>query len=134
MNPDESQIREVHLTWINAVNEGDLGRLLTLITDDVVFLNPGKDPLDRDGFCANFTPGPQRKALIHCVSDLEEVVVSGDVAYTRSRDSLSVTPHGGAETAKFAGYRISVYRKQPDGRWLMARDAHTLSRIERANG
>jgi ketosteroid isomerase-like protein len=39
---------------------------------------------------------------------------------------LSVTPRAGGETVQLAGYRLTVYRKQPDGRWLLARDAHTV--------
>jgi uncharacterized protein (TIGR02246 family) len=49
MSPEEREIREVHSAWIEAVNAGDLGRLLTLMTDDVVFLNPGQAPFGRDG-------------------------------------------------------------------------------------
>jgi len=41
MGSDERAIREVHTTWIDAVNAGDLVGLLTLMADDVVFLNPG---------------------------------------------------------------------------------------------
>jgi uncharacterized protein (TIGR02246 family) len=128
MGPDEREIREIHSTWIDAVNAGDLDRLLTLMTDDVVFLNPGQAPFGRDEFSANFSGGHQR-VRIDCSSELEEVVVAGDVAYTRSRDALSVTPRAGGETTQLAGHRITVYRKQPDGRWLLARDAHTLSPV-----
>jgi uncharacterized protein (TIGR02246 family) len=46
MSPDERQIREVHSIWIDAVNTGDLARLLTVMADDVVFLNPGQAPFD----------------------------------------------------------------------------------------
>ena len=129
MGPDEREVREVHSTWIDAVNAGDLDRLLTLMADDVVFLNPGQSPLGRDGFSANFRVAHQQ-VRIRCSSELEEVVVIGEVAHTRSRDALSVTPHAGGETTRLAGHRITVYRKQPDGRWLLARDAHTLSRVE----
>ncbi|MBI1820361.1 MAG: SgcJ/EcaC family oxidoreductase [Nitrospirae bacterium] len=129
MGPDEREIREVHSTWINAVNAGDLVRLLTLMADDVVFLNPGQAPFGRDGFSANFSAAHQQ-ARIRCSSELEEVVVIGEVAYTRSRDALSVTPRAGGEATQLAGHRITVYRKQPDGRWLLSRDAHTLSPVE----
>ena len=130
MDPDEREIREVHSTWIDAVNAADLARLLTLMTDDVVFLNPGEAPLRRDGFPGKFT-GAHRQLRIHCTSELEEVVVVGEVAYTRSRDAVSVTPRDVGETAQLAGYRMTVYRKQPDGRWLLARDAHTLALVEK---
>jgi uncharacterized protein (TIGR02246 family) len=128
MGPDEREIREIHSTWIDAVNAGDLARLLTLMTDDVVFLNPGQAPFGRDGFSANFSAAHEQ-IWIRCSSELEEVVVVGEVAYTRSQDALSVTPRTGGEATQLAGHRITVYRKQPDGRWLLARDAHTLSRI-----
>jgi len=129
MGPDEREIREVHSAWISAVNAGDLVRLLTLMADDVVFLNPGQAPFGRDVFSANFS-GAHKQVRIRCSSELEEVVVVGEVAYTRSRDALSVTSRPGGEATQFAGYRITVYRKQSDGRWLLARDAHTLSPVE----
>ncbi len=126
MGPDERAIRAVHATWIDAVNAGDLAGLLRLMADDVVFLNPGQAPVGRDGFPPGFSAAHQQ-ARIKCLSELEDVVVVGEVAYTLSRDSLSVTPRAGGEAMQLAGHRITVYRKQPDGRWLLARDAHTLS-------
>ena len=128
MEPDERAIREVHSTWIAAVNAGDLVRLLSLMADDVVFLNPGQAPLGRDGFSPGFSAAHQQ-ARINCISELDEVVVVGELAYTRAQDSLSVTPRAGGEAMQLAGHRLTVYRKQPDGRWLLARDAHTLSPV-----
>jgi ketosteroid isomerase-like protein len=46
LGPDEREIHEMHSSWIDAVNAGDLVRLLTLMVDDVVFLNPGQAPVD----------------------------------------------------------------------------------------
>jgi uncharacterized protein (TIGR02246 family) len=130
MEPAERAIREVDSAWIAAANSGDLACLLALMADDVVFLNPGQPPIGRDGFPAVFLAAHKR-ALISCVSKLEEVVVVSDVAYTRSRDSLTVTPRDGGQAAYLAGDRMTVYRKQPDGRWLLARDANTLSVVEK---
>ena len=129
MEPDERKISEIHASWISAVNAGDLAGLLTLMADDVVFLNPGQAPIGKDGFSANFSAAHQQ-IRIHCSSELEDVVVAGDVAYTWSRDALSVAPRSGGEAMQFAGHRITIYRRQPDGRWLLARDAHTLSPVE----
>src|SRR6476660_5618102 len=103
MGPDEREIREVHSTWIGAVNAGDLVRLLSLMADDVAFLNPGRVPFGRDGFSAAFSAAHQR-ARVNCVSELEEVVIVGEVAYTLSRDALSVTPRGGGEAMRLAGH------------------------------
>jgi len=129
MVSDEREIHAVHSTWIDAVNTGDLARLLTLIADDVVFLSPGQAPIGWDGFSSNFMAAHQQ-VRICCTSELEEVVVVGEVAYTRSRDTLSVTPRAVGEATQLAGHRMTVYRKHPDGRWLLARDAHTSSPVE----
>ena len=128
MESDERAIREVHSTWIDAVNAGDLARLLVMTTDDVVFFNPGEECIGRDGFSTKFSAA-HRQLRICCVSELTEVVVVGEVAYTLSRDSLSVSPRAGGEETRLAGDRMTIYRKQPDGRWLLARDANVLSRI-----
>jgi uncharacterized protein (TIGR02246 family) len=128
MGADERAIREVHANWIDAVNAGDLVRLLGLMADDAVFLNPGRAPFGRDGFPAGFSTAHQQ-SWIRCVSELKEVTVVGEVAYTLCRDSLSVTPRAGGKATELAGHRLTVYRKQPDGRWLLARDAHTLTPV-----
>jgi len=128
MEADGQAIRDVHSAWINAVNAGDLRSLLAMMAADVVFINPGQAPFGRDEFSANFSDAHER-LRIRCVSDLEEVVVVGEVAYTRSRDALYVTPRAGGDAAQLAGYRITVYRERPGGGWLLARDAHTLSPV-----
>ncbi len=130
MTSDERDIRTVHSSWIEAVNDGDLARLLTLVAQDVVFVSPGQAPFGREGFSSNFMAAHQQMRIC-CTSELEEVVVVGEVAYTRSRDALSVTPRAGGNAAQFAGHRMTVYRKQRDGRWLLARDVHTLSAVEK---
>jgi uncharacterized protein (TIGR02246 family) len=128
MGSDERAIRAMHSTWIDAVNAGDLVCLLSLMADDVVLLSPGQAPCGRDGFSPNFSAAHQQ-ARINCISELQDVVVVGEVAYTLSRDSLSVTPRAGGEAMQLAGHRMTVFRKQPDGRWLLARDANTLSPV-----
>ena len=54
MASDEREIRTMHSIRIDAVNAGDLARLLTFVAEDVVFLTPGQAPLSREGFSSNF--------------------------------------------------------------------------------
>lgn len=128
MTPDQQEIHALHSTWIDAVNAGDLARLLALMVEDAVFLNPGNAPLGRDGFSSNFQAARQQFRFC-CVSELEEVVVAGDFAFTRSRDTLSIAAHNDEEETHFAGYRMTIYRRHSQSGWLLARDAHTLSPV-----
>ena len=82
-------------------------------------------PFGRDKFHIGFTAAHQQ-SLIRCVSEVEEVVVVRDLAHTLCRDFLVVPPRAGGDAFELAGYRLTVYRKQPDGRWLLPRNAHTL--------
>jgi ketosteroid isomerase-like protein len=103
MGSDERTIREVHTTWIEAVNAGDLVCLLTLMADDVVFLNPGRAPLGREGFPAGFSAAHQQ-SRIRCTSELDEVVIAGEVAYTtrwrRSNGAGRSSDHHIPQTAR----------------------------------
>jgi uncharacterized protein (TIGR02246 family) len=132
MVSDERAIRELHSTWINAVNAGDLAVLLRSMTDDVIFIGPGETPFGRDAFPPRLSVAHERNQ-INCVSELQNVVVAGEVAYTLSQDNLTITPREGGEAMRFAGYRSTVYRKQPNGRWLLARDTHTLTPVAKTD-
>jgi uncharacterized protein (TIGR02246 family) len=128
MESDDQAIRELHSAWIDADNTGELARLLRSMTDGVIFLAPGATPSGRDAFSSRLSAARQQ-ARIHCRSELQDLVVVGEVAYTLSHDTVSVTPRAGGEEMRFAGYRSTIYRKQPDGRWLLARDTHTLAPV-----
>ena len=126
MHADEQAVRALLATWIGAVNAGDLNHLLTLMTDDAVFLCPGQPPFGKEGFPKGFTEG-HRLYQLQCTSEIEELYLIDDLAYTVCRDTLTLTPREGGETMILAGNRLTIYRKQADGRWLLARDAHTLT-------
>ena len=122
---DEQSIREVHAIWIDAVNAGDLETLLSLMAEDVVFLNPGEAAFGKDRFCEGFRAGHEKFELV-CRSEPHEVVVVGDLAYSVSEDSLELTSREDGANRQLSGDRLTIYRKQKDGRWLLARDEHTL--------
>jgi uncharacterized protein (TIGR02246 family) len=123
------EVREAQAKWIAAVNAGELDRLMGLMTDDVVLINPSQAPFGRDGFVAGFSGG-HRQFKLHCTSEPENITVVGDVAYTCSRDELTLTPRAAGATVKMAGYRLTVYRREADGVWRLARNAHTLAPVE----
>ncbi len=56
MGPDEREIHEVHSTWIDAVNAGDLVRLLTLMADDGI-PQTARRPLAPGPRCPHVVPG-----------------------------------------------------------------------------
>ncbi len=131
MNNDERQIRELIATWMSATQAGDANKVLSLMTDDVVFLVTGAPPFGKQKFAEAMAPAspdvPQSRFEGH--SEIQEITVLGDWAYVWTRLTVEVTPPGGGPTTKRAGHTLSVLRKT-GGRWLLARDANMLAPVK----
>jgi uncharacterized protein (TIGR02246 family) len=126
MDKDEQEIRRLVETWMAATKARDVETVLGLMTDDVVFLVPGRPPMDRAGFAAASKAQSKGAApQIDGRSEIQEINVLGDWAYMWTRLSVAMTPPGGPPT-KRAGHTLSILRKQ-NGRWLLARDANMLA-------
>lgn len=125
MTSDEQQIRDLIATWMSASRAGDVETVLSLMTDDAVFLVPGQPPMRKADFAAASRARATGDApTIDGTSEVEEIVVSGDVAYVRTNLTVVVTPPRG-NAMKRAGRTLTVLRKV-GGRWLLARDANLL--------
>jgi len=59
-------------------------------------------------------------------SEIRELKVLGDWAFLRGYLQVTMTPPGG-NSVRRAGYTLTIFHKQPDGRWLLARDANLLT-------
>src|SRR5262249_35239639 len=52
MTDDERAIRELVNVWLAASKAGDLQTILSLMTDDVIFMVPGRRPFGKEAFAA----------------------------------------------------------------------------------
>jgi len=124
MTSDEQAIREVVDTWMRASRAGDTATVLSLMTDDVVFMTPGREPFGKDVFRSQ--SGAMEGVQIDGRAEIVELKVLGDWAYLRNHIDLTITPPGGTPQ-KRAGYTLTLLQKQADGRWLLARDANLVT-------
>lgn len=129
---DERKIRSLVDTWQSATQAGDIDSVLSLMTDDVVFLVPGREPMTKGEFAAlsRVPPGSPRPKF-ESESEIREVQISGDMAYLWSKLSVTVTPPGASESIERAGHTLTVFRRI-GGNWLLARDANLLSPVQRS--
>lgn len=123
MTEDEAAIRQVVETWMTASRKGDLKTVLGLMTDDVIFMTPGKEPFGKEAFAA--ASKGTGKTKIDGVSEIVELKLLGDWAYIRNRIEMTATPPGG-EPMQRSGYTLTLLKKEADGRWRLARDANLL--------
>ena len=126
MTDDERAIRELVATWMAASQSGDVAAVLDLMADDVMFMVPGREPFGKEAFAA--ASQSMKDVRFEGSYDIREIKVLGDWAYLRNYISISIVPPGG-EAVRRAGYTLSILRKQPDGKWVLARDANLVTRI-----
>jgi uncharacterized protein (TIGR02246 family) len=123
MSEDERAIRDLVATWMKASAAGDLDTVLGLMTDDVVFMVPGREPFGKAAFAA--TSRGMAGVRIEGKSDIRELQVLGDHAYLRNHIEMTLTPADGTPVRR-TGYTLTLLRKQ-NGKWLLARDANLLT-------
>ncbi|RRN66674.1 SgcJ/EcaC family oxidoreductase, partial [Peribacillus simplex] len=73
MTDDERAIRNVVETWLAASKAGDLPTVLSLMTDDVLFLTPGQAPFGKEAFAA--MSNGMKDVQVDGTSDIQEVQV-----------------------------------------------------------
>jgi len=120
---DERQIRKLIESWIAASNARDLPALMDMMTDDVVFMTPGRAPFGKAEFAADV--GRMKSVAIDAGVEVREIEVFGPRAYIRNHIRVELTSPGQAPK-RVSGYAMSVLRKEADGRWRIARDANLV--------
>jgi uncharacterized protein (TIGR02246 family) len=119
---DEAAIRTLVETWMAASKAGDVATVLDLMTDDVVFMVPGREPFGKQAFVA--ASDAMKNMRIDRNAEIRELKVLGDWAYMRNHLEMTITPERGAPV-KRSGWTLTILRKE-DGRWRLARDANLL--------
>ena len=124
MSDDENAIRRMVETWMAASLAGDTATVLSLMTDDVVFMVPGCEPFGKAEFAAS--ANSLKGMTMEGAADVREIRVLGDWAYVRNHIAVTVTPAAGAPTRR-SGFTLSIWRKESDGQWRLARDANLVT-------
>jgi uncharacterized protein (TIGR02246 family) len=123
MSDDECQIRALVEAWMAATIAGDIPAVLALMTDDVIFMTPGRAPFGKKEFAADGAQLGAMKLDGRC--DIEELEVFGNRAYARNHLHITLTKPG-EPPMRMSGHTLGIYRKDADGRWRLARDANLV--------
>jgi uncharacterized protein (TIGR02246 family) len=126
MNEDERAVRALIETWMTASRSGDTPTVLSLMADDVVFMTPGREPFGKEAFAAASRGMTEADVRLDGRTEMVELRVLGAWAYARVRIEVTMTRPGAAPVHR-QGYTLTILRKEPDGRWLLARDANLVT-------
>jgi len=124
MRSDEDAIRQLVTAWMTATKSGDTRAVLELMTDDAVFLVPGRPPFGKADFAQAAQTQSASGLQFDGRSEIEELQVHGDWAFMRSHLTVIATPREGDAVTR-AGHTLTILRRE-NGRWKLARDANLL--------
>jgi uncharacterized protein (TIGR02246 family) len=132
MPSDEQEIRQLVAPWTAATKAGDVDTVLGLMTDDVVFLVPGRPPMRKAEFASALRAQTGKSmAKIDSSSEIQEIQVAGDWAFMGTKLSVTASPPDGSEPVEQAGHTLTVLRKI-DNKWFLARDANLLAPVQKS--
>jgi uncharacterized protein (TIGR02246 family) len=124
---DEQAIRNLIAQWHSATAAGDVDTILGLMAEDVVFLVAGKPPMKGRSTFEKGLRGLLKSHRVESRGDVQEVQVSGDLAYCWTLLTVRMTSLSGGNTNERSGSALSILRREANGSWALVRDANLLA-------
>ena len=119
---DTDAINTIWSTYESSLKAGDIDAWLSLWTENGIQMPPdeaqivGKDRLrERNGAALE-------QFMFEMDITNEEVVVAGDLAYSRGVYTATLTPKEGGPSIPVDGKFMTILQRQPDGTWKIHRD------------
>ena len=118
----DGPVRAEGSRWAEYYKAGDLDSLMTLYTDDAVVALHGQPALYGKQAVREYFSTRIGTADTEFELDYELEEIHGDIAYIISKYWLVAENKETGETYKDAGRSLLVYKRGPDGNWLIAAD------------
>jgi ketosteroid isomerase-like protein len=119
---DVAAISAFNVQYLRAINAGDINALSALTDEDHIAIIPGRPPLV--GKAANVAANGRAYQQFNIAENWTpvETVIDGNLAYQRGTFTVAATPKSGGTAHPVGGTFLRIYRRQPDGSWIMTRD------------
>ena len=121
-NNQDGPVRAEGSRWAEYYKAGDLDSLMTLYTDDAIVALHGQPALYGKEAVREYFSTRIGTADTEVELDYELEEIHGDIAYIISKYWLVAKNKETGETYKDAGRSLLVYKRGPDGNWLIAAD------------
>jgi len=117
--------------WTADFNAKDPAGVCDLFAPDLAYSIPEMVRGTRETMCANLAALLARSDIkLHYDNpDIHEILVAGDVAVVRLTWTLTTEVNGAKDTTTEEG--MDIFRRQPDGRWSIARFIAFTTRANR---
>src|SRR4051794_9407199 len=111
MQTDEQAVRSAIERWHACTARGDVPGVLSLMTEDAIFLVAGKPPMSGKAAFEKGLRAVLARGRIESSAQVEEVLVSGDLACARTQLSVKLTHDDGSAPSSRHGPTLSVFHR-----------------------
>jgi ketosteroid isomerase-like protein len=122
-----AQIDRVRRTWLDALGRGALDELVSMVTEDVVFLPANSPPVVGQEPLRELYATLLSRFRIRQDVTVSETLVDGPVAYEWGHQTFTMYPRRGGPPVSVHGYGMAIYRQGTDGEWRFARAISNLA-------
>jgi uncharacterized protein (TIGR02246 family) len=128
MSSDIDAIKDALQQWVAAINAHRADTMMTLFSDDVVFIQPPGDPFVGKAAVARLYRAAFRAYDVHERLRYEDIRIIGARATARVAEHIEMKPRKGGEVVDFTETDAMRFRRQRDGAWkLVSRSLTALS-------
>jgi uncharacterized protein (TIGR02246 family) len=125
---DADAIRQMFAAFVAAKLARDVERELSFVTDDAVYTPPGMPAVaGKAALRAWWTSREAADSLEVFELDPGEIVVAGDLAYSRGTSTSRFRNRRTGQISSQAVRHLDILRRQPDGHWLISRHIRNSS-------
>ena len=118
----EKAIRDALTKWTADFNGRNATRICDLFAPDLRYDFRGSPERDYNAMCSllHRALGDRSKTITYSF-DIKEIIVSGDMAIVRLVWTSRVSQEGSSQVTETKEPGLDVFRRQPDGKWRIAR-------------
>lgn len=113
------RLRDVHVAALNA---GDADGWVACFANDAVQMPPHFAANASKAAIQGWSKGFLSMFGCRFSLSVDEVRAAADWAFERGRYDITLAPRAGGESMEDNGKYITIYQRQPDGSWKIARD------------
>lgn len=118
---DHGELSQVREAWIRAVTAREPEALRALLTDDYEVWAHAAPALTGPDAAVQAMRGALERYHIDQRFEPIETVITGDWAFERGVESMTVIPVGGGDARSITQRALLILRRGTDGRWRYAR-------------
>jgi uncharacterized protein (TIGR02246 family) len=119
---DRSEIQTLFTQWEKDYNSGNLSATCSVFAPDLIVRGANLPDKDFEAMCAHLKDQMQRRdvAFKYVGLDIEEILISGDLAVVRAVLTYTLTDLKSKEKSQFKEIELDVLKRQEDGKWKIS--------------